>query len=526
METLTIFLLKETIQNAVDALDPDKESTPFLLADEFPLTGTLFVGAQNRSTPSWVAMINPHLAAPVRAVYSASISAVLIVSYEGRHFALTLGHGKSLLRPTTWVRDFGLKATLNRVDPSKLRSIDSKIYDDLVVTTRKQTSRSSKVSSFELDVGRALVRGVTGDVDGNPSFMRLTGADALRLTTELPFAELSDLLEELMAAYNDDAYREAFGWIDNIREADPTRNAALDEQLVQSLLAADATDAYLAPADIVDWEEIHGFNFTGGVRTITYPDLNLRDYLQILEYKGTAITPELLKRHNVRVRYEGNDDLQDRWSIYDCLVWETALDNKNYVLFDSRWFEIEPAYAIRVVEFVNSLRSDAIAFPDAAAGQEEGDYNAGVANAFPDIYALLDCENFLPTGAASRIEFCDLLSLTRQIIHIKKRSSSATLSHLFSQGSVASDVFLQDQGLRISVNERLIALQKPGHAAIIPANPPTATDYEIVYAIIAREGQNGWPPPLPFFSAVNLMHHAKRVRNLSFRVSLQYIRQT
>jgi uncharacterized protein (TIGR04141 family) len=75
-----------------------------------------------------------------------------------------------------------------------------------------------------------------------------------------------------------------------------------------------------------------------------------------------------------------------------------------------------------------------------------------------------------------------------------------------------------------SVKE-LIELDKPAHAALILADRPTSANYEVVYAIIAGPGQAGWPPPLPFFSGVNLMHHARRVQNLGFNVSLQYIRQ-
>jgi len=525
METHTIFLLKDNIQNAEHALDADKHAMPYPLAEGFPLSGTLYVGAQNSSTPPWVAMINPHLEAPVGEAHTASISAVLIVSFNDHLFALTFGHGKSLLNPTSWVRDFGLLATLNRVNPTKLRSVDSKIYDDLVVTTRKQTSKSSKMDSFELDVGRALVRGVTGDAENNPCFSRLTGADGLRLTTELNIADLADLLEEVLNAYQDTAYQEAFGWIDNIREIDPARNVELDEQLTASLVDAEATSAYLAPSDIVDWDMILGFNYTGGAKRITYSELNLRDYLRILQGKGTVLSPEVLKRHKVRLKYEGHDDFQDAWAIYDCLVWETVLNERTYVLFDGRWFEIEPSYAERVSAHVNSLISDAIQFPNSPFGQSEGDYNTAVEIAFPDTYALLDCQNFLPTGAATRIEFCDLLSTTRQLIHVKKRSGSATLSHLFSQGSVSADLFLQDQALRTAIREKLIELEKPIHANLIPEERPQSGDYEVVYAVIAAAGQHGWPPPLPFFSSVNLMHHSGRIRNLGFQVSLQYIRQ-
>lgn len=172
MEAFTIFLLKEDVVDPEAALDSDKTYPIIPLTDELGLPGMLFVGEQHSSTPGWVNTLNPFLEHPIGVVFTASISAVLIVQYQDRFFALTFGYGRTLLKPHSWVRDFGLKVTLNRVDPSKLRSIESKIYDEMVVSTRKQVSQSSKVASFELDVSRALLRGVTGEADEHDVFAR------------------------------------------------------------------------------------------------------------------------------------------------------------------------------------------------------------------------------------------------------------------------------------------------------------------------------------------------------------------
>lgn len=283
--------------------------------------------------------------------------------------------------------------------------------------------------------------------------------------------------------------------------------------------------AYLAAPEILDWENIHRFSYTQAGAGILYLELFLPEYIAILHHHGIAITPEVLKRHRVRVQYEGDDTLRDRWSVYECLVWETTTGNSRFVLLDGLWFEVAPHYAARVSQFVNSISSTSILFPDAAFGQGEGDYNEGVEQDNADVFAMLDRELFNPTDAGSAIEFCDLLSAAGHLIHVKKRSSSGKLSHLFSQGSVSSDLFLQDSGLRTAIHQRLIELGKPAQAALIPSARPAPPDYEVVYAIIAAQGQGAWPPPLPFFSAVNLMHHARRVQNLGFQVSLQYIRQ-
>jgi uncharacterized protein (TIGR04141 family) len=507
-----------------DALDDEKENKAYPLIPDFGLTGTLFVGRQNQSTPDWVALLTPYLQMPVEGAFSANISAVLMVTYEKRIFALTFGYGKNLLIDSSWVRDFGLKVTLNRVDPAKLRSIDSKTYEDLVRSTRTQTSRSSKVDSFQLDVARDLVRGVTGDSSDTTFFKRLTGADALKFSTTVPFADLGDLLDELLAAYEDDTYKQHFGWIDNIKEADPIVAFQLDGRLIDALHASDVDGMHLAPADVVEWGNIAGFNFTRGDTGAHYLELELERYLEVLGEKLPELTLEQLRRHKVRVLYDGSDELRDMWSVYDCLVWETVIKAKRYVLFDGRWFEIAEDYAAGVKKFVGALAADPIALPEAKSGDDEDIYNASVEQADPKRFALLDRQTVRPSNAASPIEFCDLLSAEGHIVHVKKRSSSATLSHLFSQASVSCDIFLQDASVRKDVASKLRKMKKPAHAKLITKVKPLPSEFHVIYAVLAKEGEV-WPPELPFFSAVNLVHHASRIQNLGFKVTLQHVKQ-
>ncbi len=520
----TIYLLKDVIKSFDAALDEEKTVSRHELNNNLGFTETLFVGEQNQSRPGWMDLLNPHLQTPVARAFSANISAVLLVNYGSRILAVTFGYGKGLLAGSSWVRDFGLKVTLNRVDPAKLRGVDSKTYEDMVLSTRRQASRSSTVNTFELDVARDLVRGVTGDSLDTTFFKRLTGSDSLSLTTELPFEDFGDLLDELLVAYGETKYKTNFGWIDNVKEVDSAVRQELDKLLVAALLAGNTAGMHFAPADVVEWKDVAGFNFTGGKKTITYPELDLPDYLQVLNGKLAQLDIDQLKRHRVRLRYEGSDVFHDQWPIYECLVWETDSKGKKYVLFDARWFEVEKSYATRVLSFVKSISSVSIALPQGNLGDDEGVYNESVAKGDPNQFALLDKQTVRADGAATLIEFCDLMSNKGHLIHVKKRSASATLSHLFSQGSVSAEAFLRDEAIRSEVRSKLQKLKKNAHRALIPTNRPTPADFEVVYAVLAKDG-TPWPPSLPFFSAVNLMHHASRIQNSGFKVSLQHVKQ-
>lgn len=523
-QTYTVYLLKDTVTKFEEALDDAKNRRAYPLIPEFGLPGTLFVGSQNRSTPDWVDLLTPYLQTPLEGAFTANISAVLMLQYENRIFAFSFGYGKNLLLNTSWVRDFGLRVTLNRVNPEKLRSIDSKTYEDLVRSTRTQTSRSSKVESFQLDVARDLVRGVTGDARDTTFFKRLTGSDALKFSTTIAIADIADLLDELLAAYHDDTYKAHFGWIDNIKEVDLAVAAQLNGRLLEALQKSELDGMHLAPADVIDWEDIAGFNFTRGEKNTHFLELELEQYIEVLGDKLPELTLDQLRQHKVRVRYEDSDELRDMWNVYDCLIWETVIKTKRYVLFDGRWFEIAADYAARVKEVIASLLADSIVLPEAELGQDEEQYNISVEKGDARRFALLDRQTVRPSSASSPIEFCDLLSIDGHIVHVKKRSSSATLSHLFSQASVSCDIFLQDASVRKDVASKLRKMKKPAHAKLIPKAKPSPAEYHVVYAVLAREGKI-WPPELPFFSAVNLVHHAGRIQNLGFKVTLQHVKQ-
>lgn len=520
----TIFLLKDSVTSFGEALDSEKPVTRFEFEDDFEPDAALFLGRQSRAVPEWITLLNPFLKQPVDRALLANVSAVLLMSHEGRFFAICFGRGRTLLSPSCWIRDFGLKVALNRVAHDQLRSIDTKTYEDMVLSAKKQTSKNSTIGSFDIDVSRNLVRGVSGKPPETTYFKHLSGADAVTLTTELPFADLPDLLGELLEAYKDTTYQKHFKWVDNVKEVDPIVAGELDGILVDAMRTGNYDGLHLAPADVVSWDDIRGFNFTGGRLSVTYPELSISDYLGILGPKKGELSLDQIKRHVVRVRYAETDELEDMWGLYDCIVWEADHAGKRYVLFDGRWFELDATFAGEVERYVRTVSRNVVALPDGRLGDDEAVYNESVVNSNPDAFALFDRVPIRVSGAATSIELCDVLSTGGYFIHVKKRTSSATLSHLFAQGSVASEAFMRDDAVRKQASAKLKKLKKPQHLPLVPKGQPRAADYTIVYVILAPVGRQ-WPPRLPFFSAVNLMHHCRRIEGQGFGVALQHVRQ-
>ena len=119
-------------------------------------------------------------------------------------------------------------------------------------------------------------------------------------------------------------------------------------------------------------------------------------------------------------------------------------------------------------------------------------------------------------GSYDKIEFCDLMRNGADLIHVKHYSSSATLSHLFSQGSVSAEVFAGDAGFRTKLN----ALLPEACHLDDPSQRPDVTRYSVVYAIATAKTL---PAELPFFSKVTLRNACRTLGAMGFNVHVSAI---
>ena len=427
-QKLTILLIKQGITTPEQAVRDDKDVQWIEFQDGVDLNGRFAYTASHARPPRWAEYVMPILDGDLDQAFNSSSYGILFVHAAGRLFALTFGYGWSLLKADSYELGFGLGATLNRVDPARLRSLDLLAYEDLVITTRRQTSRGSEIGSFSPDVATDVLRAVVGkpgeDLDWVSS---IGGRDALTLRTPIPVEDLSEALAIMLEAYQDESYRENFGWIDHLKRVDDKGlRAQLDEVLVEYLRSDDWQQAYLAPPEPLDWERVEGFGFSGTRDRAMYDDLVLDDYLRSVgEDARREITLEKLRRDKAGIYWTGAATLDKRWNIYSCLVWETQREGRLHALLAGTWFQVEIGFAEQVSEYIATIDTEALALPSARSGEWEQPYNERAA-ASSDALCLMDCELFTLPGAGSAIEFCDLMSTERQLIHVKRRTHSAT----------------------------------------------------------------------------------------------------
>jgi uncharacterized protein (TIGR04141 family) len=477
--------------------------------------GTLFLRRTQREEPEWLAFLRPHLTEEPRARTTASLSALLVFQLDGRWFGVAFGYGRMLLDPEMIVSDFGLRAALNSMDPDELQSIDAKTLEEVTLNTRRQLSRGSSITTFELDLHRDLVKAVRGKSMDAGFADQVSGSAALRITGDLTFADISVRARKALKLYRSKVYKRRFGWIDQVRiVSDPAKHDRLDRKLEELLVEhADEEPLYLAAPMILDEDDFGGFQFLTKESPIVF-DLRWADYVALKQGTPSLLS---LRRDRIAVVSAASGQPASQWSVYRAVVAEFEDGGIRYVLSGGDWFEVEESYAQETRNYVEQFERNPLPLPSAGADEHEGVYNERVVDELRPHAALLDKVPFRATQSQDSIEACDIFLKPNRIIHVKRKSASSTLSHLFNQGIVSGELLHFDEGFRAAVRTSLGTFD--GFADAIPAGPLSTSNFEIAYAVIAARplGQRHF---LPFFSQVSFRRAAEHLSGQGYVVSL------
>ena len=510
---LRVLLLKKGISDS-DALKDLAKLNKFSVSTKTPFAASLYVENSSIRVPSWVSFVQPAIKTQLRELMNSTTSAVLIIDVAKRRFAFTFGFGRNLLNQDCFERDFGLKVALNTSDPENLRSVDVRTFEELTLHTRRQASRGSSLDTFGLNVTQDLMRSVTGKPIDSALARIMAGSDGLAFAAAMDFEELGDKCDALLKAYRSKEYKKRFEFIDFLRsERDPKVVADLNTQLVAQLNKGDLTGIHCGPPEPIEWENIDGFTFGAGKSAPDFPEIDVEEWLKSRN-PNESVTLESLKATRVGLRQSGIETPHLKWNLFSCIVFENQIGNKLYVLTGGDWFQIASKFVDRVDARVKAIVANAPTFPQAKRNEMEGAYNARAAK--EKNYILMDRKFSRIDG--SSIEFCDLLTPDKAIVHVKPYKGSATLSHLFSQAVISADSFVDDGDFRKQAKAHVQSADSK-LAGLIPDSRPQNDQYSIVYAIIAKDGGT-WPLSLPFFSRLNLMNAADHLLRRNFSVAL------
>jgi uncharacterized protein (TIGR04141 family) len=456
---------------------------------------------------------------------------VVFVAAAGRWFAVSFGMGHVKLDPAKFEQDFGLRVVLNAVDPKQLKSADVRTPDENTLSRRSQTSRGSDQTAFAIDIERDIVRGLAGKPKDPAFASRVAGTDALSMDRKLVAGDLPAVCADAYAVYQKTDYKADFGWIDQIRHIrDDALIIKLDAQVVAALNAAvtraSVDGLHLAFPVIYDPEHATQLRYKGFRSWNLYPDLEIAGYLDALHERGKdSYTFDDLHSHTVHEVDDDGKDCGGKWQIYECLGFETDFEGHRYVLSGGRWYQIDPDLARDVQEFFD--RAPRVNLPPAVTDENEERYNARVAGLGIDLLCL-DRRLIKPTGAMTAIEICDFIHREKHLVHVKDKTSSSRLSHLFSQGTVSARVLIVDGPSRDKTLAQIAAMEKStrqtGFCALIPRSTEEFRpgEFTVVYAVLAT----GSIERLPFFSLVSFRQAARELHALGYKYAFAWIEKS
>lgn len=512
---LCVYLIKSGVDDINSIL---KKNTYW--SSEIDDIGTFYAEASFPKIPSWLETFFLNKVGNEINILLSSAKGVFIVKVDVgdqvRTFALTFGIGRHMLNEESFEDRFGLRVTLNSVQENSLRSIEKTSLGANSKLSREQMSKGTNAGAFGIDIEQDLVRAVTGITKPAFAFLGKTvsGADALSISTIVDVQSIHEFLKQCHDVYLRDDYTRNFDWIDQIR---PIVDHGLANELYAVLVDDFNNDDFehfgMAVPEVIDWIDLKGFKY------LPYQKKDDLDFdIDIAKFKASfgedVISIEDILSRRVSMISAETEKTKSSWSALKCFYGEIVYENDNYVLSAGKWYKISGQFKQRIEDVYQGFRLSDVVLPDYTAGREE-DYIESAAKP-GRIYCVMDQKNII-VDSRSKVEFCDIYSTNKDIIHVKKYGASATLSHLFQQAVVSAEFFRSSQEFRIRLNEKLPV----GWRLRRPRSLVRADEYDIVLAII---GSNvGVRPHLPFFSKVGLKNAGHRLNLMGYKTSLKKI---
>lgn len=512
---LSIFLIKNKYTNFEEILDENYKVERLDVKNHIDIDGVAFIGENKTNKPDWNIFLND-LLIDYDFQITKSTRAVLFIRRQGRIFAFTFGFGRHLIDEEAYVRNFGLRVILNNAERNSIKSIDSTVIDEKPFHNRTQASQASSFEEFNLTDIRTMFRGIIAESNNKLKYGNIIkGKDDFQIDFRFKLNELNNLCDMLIEDYESDNFVSYFPEVDRIKEMkDPEIVNELNKRLINNFINKQNT--FLIVPDVIDWMSTDGFRYTSKGHTYTTPSLD--EFWSNKTLNTDNLTLETLTSHHL-FQIHDNSIIQ-KWSIKNCISTEVIYKDKLYVFSIGEWFEIDHNLINSVNNYIKEIPKCNIKFPK-IDGLHEKYANILFENEVPNLFNM-DRNNMTIDG--DKYEVCDLLSKNKKLIHVKWWSSSATLSHLFSQGKVSAEILAHNQKQREKINEK-ISQHSDIFTNIIKNENYLTSDYTIVYAII-YEGTESIEDRLPFFSKVNLKQSVNELKYLGYNVELAHIHST
>lgn len=468
--------------------------------------------------------------------------ALVFMPVGERWFALSFGQVFHHLDERAYEYDFGLRVSLNCLNPRLLKSADMLSPGD-ARRKRTQVPISTELTYLDFDSNSEIIKSLTGAVKPEYAelFKNATGAASFKVSLKLEPNQLPAICETLLELYESGEYVQAFPNIQNIAPInDPVEVAPLDAALLLAFRTKDV-NLKLGIPDIVDYRDntCCVFQTAGGTSEVE-PDVSLDALYEFLADNfdiNTASLDDLRSWRMLLTDAEGKPATS--YQLLRALIFdhEPAGEGVVYHLCEGKWYKAQKAYVDRLHEYLDAKCEDTDLCPydhddikNTHLVYSEGAYNEAVPKWNGSILCL-DKTDISPAGNTA-IEPCDLYRVVddptangglRAIFYgIKISTRSSQLSHLFNQGLNAVELLrLEDASrtkIKALISERLGANDETRYHA-----PIDASEFKVTFGVITRRDKNQLSRNLPLFSKISLMRNMQKLDLYRIPTALTFI---
>lgn len=513
----SVYLLKHGF-NADNALKDDNNLTRLEEEEtKIPNGGVMYYGQRQTTQPWWKSYwgISQEL-------WQTSVGAIVFLPVNDRWFAVTFGFSYHNLKEKSYEYDFGIRTTLNSLDPEKIKSTDL-VVPETAKRQRIQIPTASNLTYFDFNKDESIVKRLTGAVKEEyvDLFRHATGSTSLKFSTSCEPHELIDLCSRLLDIYSLRDYATSFPDLQNITPVkDPDIINSLEAKLIDDYKDC-SPNITLAIPEIVDYSTNFKVKYRGASRmSEEYEDVfigNYRDYLNGWNVEVNDVA--LLNKHTLNV-FDENDCHLQSYSIFKSLLYDCTLNEKTYHLCEGSWYEISSDFISKLKEDLDPFFIDRHDVLCECNQRLEGDYNEEATNIATEELEVfcLDKKSIAPQGQKA-VEPCDLIALNgeyAEMMHNKISTRSAMLSHLFNQGVNSAILLMQSTESK----EKLMSLVESENLR----GRINQDRYKVTYGIISNKPRNLKSDSLPIFSRISLLRCIKNLNLMRIPVSVYIIK--
>lgn len=516
--SFSIYLLKEDFDTS-NSLKAGHSLKVSLDADNLPEGASIFILDSIPKEPWWKSFFGVR-----EDLKQASKGAILFLPVKERCFAITFGHTHHHLKDECYEYDFGLRATLNSINPDKLKSTDT-LEPGKAKRQRIQSSIDSDLTYFDFDRDSSIIKTLSGKVkdEYKDFFKNATGASNLRIGSIIEPDKLNELCQKTLDIYNKEDFKRTFPDIQNIA---PVKDPDVIDRLNNLLIEAfknESIDLVLTIPEIINYQDSLNITFTGAGRSLIYEDVYISHYREYLSNNGLKpedVSINTLRSHQLKICNEDGDP-KENFLIYNSLLFDANLDRLQYHFCEGNWYQVEKSYVNKLKKFLDPYfeKTDLMDFNHPS----EVAYNQAVAS--KDFkYICLDRTSISPPDQ-HQVEPCDLYKAEdgrALYYHIKLSTRSLSLSHLFNQGVNSIELIKLENNakekMKSLVNDKL-----KGNSESDYIKPIEDNSAKVVYGIITHKGEDKKSDNLPLFSRISLMRNIKSLSLMNVKAAVCFI---